>query len=152
MRRLARLALLLPLITCMPPETLRTAERPGLAQIIAAQIGMLDSSTMVMQFPPPPVYAMWRFEVESCSGVAREGWPTFWLAQRPILNPAGALGLFIRNERRIVLGLGQETVDWIVRHELLHDALNIPKTEDSHPALYFKEKCGALVYSPGSYQ
>lgn len=136
------------LVTCRVPEPnlAANAERAA-AEIIARNVSMLDGTTVVLRFEPPPIYAMWRAEVELCSGLRRDGAPTFWLAPVLILNRGGAIGMYIREQRRIVFGLGSESIAWIVRHELLHDMVVSAKTiEESHPHKYFVELCGPLVY------
>lgn len=152
MRRAAVVLLLALTATCAPLPTLHAPSSPRMAHLIADNIGVLDSTTMVMQFPAPPIYAFWRAEVELCAGRHRPGDATYWVAQRTILNAAGALGPYVRDERRIVLGLGNETVPWIVRHEMLHDILDLPRGVDPHPEAMFKKACGRWVFPPGMYE
>lgn len=152
MKRFLPAALLLPLcVTCAPLPAPGAPSPATIARLIGDNIGVLDSVTLVMRFPAPPIYAMWRAEVEACSGRTRVEDVTVWVAQRPMLNASGAIGMYIAASRRIVLGLGYETVAWTVRHEYLHHLLNLPPTVDAHPPEYFRGRCGALVYPPGMY-
>lgn len=153
MRPFVRLAALtssvLLLATCVQLETAPAPadEEMSRARLIAANTAVLDGSVTVMRFDPPPIYTLWRSEVEQCSGITRDGSPTYWVGSRPILNAKGALGFYVQGARRIVLGLGNESIAWIVRHEQLHDNLNLPlNTADTHPPEFFRVKCRHLVF------
>lgn len=147
---LLSLALLPFLVTCVAP-TVTQQGQPSPRDIIADNVAVMDGTTALLRFSPPLAYFFWRSQVEQCSGVLREGIPSLWIAPIVELNAKGAIGMYIRDQRRIVFALGAETVAWVVRHEFLHDLLNITQG-DTHPAEYFGEKCGALVYPPPQEQ
>lgn len=146
---IARLALLLlagiALSTCaLPPETASTPQ--AAAQLIADNVAVMDGTITVMRFRPPPIYTMWRAEMEECSGLSREGSPTFWIASTVFLTKPGRLGAYVSPHRRIIFGLGNETLAWVVRHELLHDLINPAPGDTTHAPEFFEQKCGALVH------
>ena len=134
------------LATCRAPAS-TTPRARSTAELLAGNVSIMDGTTVILRFNPPPIYRMWRAEVEECSGVQREGDPTFWIAPKTKLNEGGAIGLFVRDQRRVVFALGFEAVDWVVRHEILHDLLDV-RDNDGHPELYFKLRCRQLVWPP----
>lgn len=143
-RRLGLFALILPLlVTCRAPVATHPS-KPSPRELIASSVALMDGTTVVLRFDPPPIYFMWRAQMERCSGLTRDGTPTFWIAAAITLNAQGAIGMFVRDERRIVLALGAETLSWVVRHEILHDLLNIEKG-NPHPPEFLVDRCGALV-------
>lgn len=131
-------------VTCARPvETEPTIERQ--AQILVRDIAFMHDTMPLLRFDPPPVYAMWMAEVEQCSGLRRDGQPTYWIAPRAVMHNDW-IGMYVRQERRAIFALGAETLAWVVRHEMLHDRLNLP----GHPPEYFGDelspgKCGHLV-------
>jgi hypothetical protein len=143
----------LVLITCASATTTTSVRDDGemvRARLIAANTAVLDGTVTVMRFPAPPEYHAWRAEVEECSGLTRPGEVTYWIAAVQVMPPKQALGMYIRSERRIIFGLGFETAKWVFSHETLHDLLNIPDAQNTHPAEYFARgtPCGDLVNPP----
>lgn len=151
MRRVRMLLALLalPLVTCRAPVESPASSPPAkvLARIVAENV-VVFGATPVLRFTPPPIYTMWRIQVEQCSGLRREGWPTFFVAPTIRLEldaKSFAIGLYRRDGQRIIFALGYEAVDWVVRHELLHWLLDVGPGEESHPEEYFDTRCGRLV-------
>lgn len=135
---------LLLLATCTPRNQHALAIQATQQRILEADVAFIDTLP-VLRFEAPPVYAMWRAEIAQCSGITRKGAPTFWITQRAVM-PNNWLGMYVRQQRRIVFALGAETVSWIVRHEFLHDAVDEP----GHPPEFFGDSqqpglCGHLV-------
>lgn len=129
-------------------DTAVQATQAAQVRIIERDIAFMYDTVPVLRFRAPPVYAMWRAEVEECSGLKREGAPSFWIAPTTLM-PNQWLGMYIRQKRQVVLALGAETVAWIVRHEYLHDLINEP----GHPAEFFGDsvslgRCGHLTRRP----
>lgn len=118
------------------------------ARVLARDVAFMEDTIPVVRFPPPPIYAMWRAEVEECSGLHRDGGLTFWIAPR-VLMPNKWLGMYVRPKRQAIFALGSETVAWIVRHEILHDLSDRP----GHPPEFFGDsvslgRCGHLTRPP----
>lgn len=99
-------------------------------------------------FGPPAVYAKWWREVEECSGlaapVARIRWFAVPGAQSFLADGQKDYGVWIEHYRYIVLAEQHLDDSLVVRHEMLHDLLN----RVDHPAGYFRERCGGLVFQP----
>lgn len=122
----------------------KPVERPFLARLIEEHVSVLDSTTPLLRFTPPPIYTFWRAQVEQCSGLRNDTPISYWVASTVTLGKDGVLGMYVRSNQHIIFGLGNETVDWIVRHEMLHHLVNKP----DHPKEYFDVKCAAVV-KPG---
>ena len=168
--------------TCAPHAASQNAPTPKELRdrVIAEHFGILDDSLAVLRFNPPSVFHQWYAEIIGCSGVKFPGsLPPVFVA--PITefqrgpNEAPSLAFYNAVHRYIVFGLGWERVDWVARHEFLHDALQlngiIPSTpfgesydemrQRTHPLEYFggvmpdgtvvRGKCGMLVRRPGSF-
>lgn len=134
------------LATCGPAQTVNTRPTPDLARMVAENVAVFNGFMPILKFPTPLAYTFLRHQVETCSGLTREGWPTFWVAPLVLLNSEGAVGLYIRGHRQIIFALGYETVPWAIRHEILHDLVDAPVGSPAHPPEYFAEKCALLVY------
>ena len=130
-----------------------SASVPSVAHkaILRRDIRWLSDSIVLLRFDAPPSYVQWKAEVEKCSGLHRDGWPTFFVA--PVFPlPALRLGFYVWQSQTVVFALGAEREAWVVRHELLHWLLDpkwAPK-DDEHPKAYFGlgtdfGKCGDLV-------
>lgn len=76
----------------------------------------------LLRFSPPVQYVLWRAMAERCSGWKREGWPTFYLANREVLVTADGLAaaLYSTRTESVVFALAQNAQRHIVIHELLH--------------------------------
>lgn len=144
MRRAFLLTLFL-LASCHQPKT---APEPADHKIkaLADRLGWYSDSLPLLRFDPPPIYALWRAEVEHCSGHERAGWPKLFIA--PVEHFNGThLAFYVYKQNAIVFALGSESAPWIVRHEILHFLL--PPSHEHDPE-YFGEgtRCGALVNLP----
>lgn len=72
---------------------------------------------------PLPIYAEWWAETEACSGRTGDLGAISWYTATGITsNGALASGLW-RPPHDIILLLGREDDDFVVRHEMLHDLL-----------------------------
>jgi hypothetical protein len=138
----------LVLITCASATTtaVRDDAEMARARLIAANTAVLDGTVTVMRFPQPPIYEEWRAEVEECLGLKRPGEVTYWVASTPTLPPKQALGMYVRAQRRIVFGLGYETVKWVFQHETAHDLRPAAPGEESHAADLFYGECKHLFW------
>lgn len=131
MKRLLPLLLLLSCTTIhQPPEVgVRARQR----EIIARDVGFIYDSLPILRFDVPFAYRMLKAQVESCSGLKRDGFPRLYeSSQNPL--PGGHLAEYYHDGNVIVFALGSVVVAGIVRHELLHFLL---APETGHPPEYF---------------
>jgi hypothetical protein len=99
-----------------------------------------------------PGYATWWSQMESCSGrqapISRISW--YWTPDQPYFTYQGVDydGYWFRYRHQIVLGRDHVQDSAVVRHEMLHDLLD----RGDHPAEFFVDRCGSLMWrdrSPG---
>jgi len=100
----------------VPPLAPTLAERR--AAILNREVAWMDTLP-VLRFSTPYVYGSWRLQVEQCSGLTRNGWPTFYISAIAPL-PQKRDALFAARADAIVFALGQESRPLTVIHELLH--------------------------------
>jgi len=96
-------------------------------------------------FVPPPVYARWWSETESCSGLSGSFASVKWDVVPSVaafqLNGETVSGYWTEGSNSIVLAAGSRLDGQVVRHEMLH-ALN---RVSGHPRADFLERCGGIV-------
>lgn len=111
-----------------PPRTLDAAR----LQIVKRDVTFVYDSIPTLRFSPPFAYGAIRLQVERCSGLTREGWPRFYIAQDNPL-PGFVLAFYDEDRKAVVFALGNETVPSTVAHELLHYLLapHIPSKKRS---------------------
>lgn len=160
---------LLPLLclavtTCGQPAV-TTAPSPSArrAAYLDRDVAFIFDSIPILRFNRPFAYAAIRAAVEHCSGLTREGWPTFYVApQNPL--PGMVMAFYSEDTQSIVFALGNEVSASTTAHELLHFLLapHIPpkiRKDESypdfiqrvHPDSVFDRlsgKCGPLLYPP----
>lgn len=123
------------------------APKPTIASIVQR----FDANTLMLRLDVPPEYLMWLNDVEKCSGLTGHLDDTFWVLPRHWIFDDGKwhrMAEHISSTHQIIFGMGYEMEANVVRHELLHHLLGVPKdsTEPSiHPPEYFVTRCGDLV-------
>lgn len=145
------------LVTCTGPHT-------GVVPVyhdVGSHFGMVDDSIPAMRIPPPPIYLVWMAEIIRCSGIVPDSMPDYWVAALPnFARRHGALGFYVGESHRVVMGLGYEAVAFVVRHENLHHVLEPyippptgPETFEQaqkrqHPVEYFggKDSTGTMIH------
>lgn len=128
------------------------------AQILEREIAWGRDTIPLLRFRVPFVYGAWRIELEQCSGLTREGWPSFYVAPVSPL-PGSLLGYYDEGAKAVVFALGNEARKQTVLHELLHfflaptidprrqpDETGEERVARLHPADYFTGRCGQLLY------
>lgn len=127
------------------------------ADVLGNRIAWIADTVPILRYEPFFIYHAWKAAVEACSGIKRDGMPTFYVAPISPLASDGRIGFYAPDTRTVVLALGYERDQWIVSHEILHYLLElvIPKGRSgetmeetslrSHPPEYFTQKCGQLV-------
>lgn len=127
------------------------------AAVVMRDVRWIHDTIPILRFEPYFIYFAWKAEMESCSGVKREGMPVFYVAPISPLAGDGRIGFYAPDSRSVVLSLGYERDAWIVRHEILHYLLEpvIPKARPgeppeetairAHPPEFFERRCGPLV-------
>lgn len=104
---------------------------------------------------PPIQYGLWWQMVESCSGLSGDLATVRWYVQPGVQTLQGpglsdAAGVWFSYGNRILLTESSVTDGPTVRHEMLHALLRSGEGEsDIHPKLYFRERCGGIVWCDG---
>jgi hypothetical protein len=138
---------LVALIGCasLPAQKVSTSQQVR-ARVAERDLAWLGDSIPLMRFNMPFSYTWLRSQMEECSGLKREGWPTFYLAPiNPIWMAQGpAAAMYVHKTNVVVFALGSETVPWIIRHELGHFLLN---GMSGHPEQVFgpESPCAPLL-------
>jgi len=105
----------------VPPLAPTLAERR--AVVLRRDIAWTFDTIPLLRFDPPYIYGAWRLEVEQCSGLRRDGWPVFYVANKMPVGPHQYYAYYAPTTDAIVFGLGGEAQKWLVQHELLHYTL-----------------------------
>lgn len=118
-------------------------------RILDDRAGWFSDTIPIIRFNPPYIYGTWRLEAEACSGLTKPNWPKFYVAPISPLREDWAVGIYAPRSESIVLALGAESADWVVRHEILH-WLAAPRNTKDHPADLFgrESRCGPIVNPP----
>lgn len=142
-----------------PPLALPPPLALARVTVLTGTLAWVDDTVPVLQFKPPPIYGMWRLDVERCSSLTRAGWPKFYIAPIPLhYDDILIAAFYVAPTQNIVFSLGAETQRGVVAHELLHWLLELtlpPAPDDAstdaritrqHPPEYFERRCGALFH------
>lgn len=104
-----------------------TRLRGALAAVLTATAAACGAFTTEISnrlpFEPPEVYAEWWSETESCSGNAGDLSRISWYTATGITSDGALASGLWRPPHEIVLLLGREDDELVVRHEMLHDLL-----------------------------
>jgi hypothetical protein len=151
MKRLAFVSLLF----CLSCHTAKPETGTRAAQQRAAEtrIAWIADSIPIVRFDPPFVYHMLKAQVESCSGVHKDGFPAFFIAPIAPLGTHYEVAVFIRSSNVVVFSLGAENQPWVARHELLHWLLAPRDTKDHPPEFFSKDpligRCAPFITPEG---
>lgn len=122
------------------------------AEIIKRDIAFSHDSLPLLRFAPPPVYGMIRLAMEKCTGLTRDGWPTFYVANVEEF-PGYVWAFYVEHSRSVVFALGREAQSSTVAHEIGHFLL-APHVDprrgkdESHEA-WVERTHPAAIYGPG---
>jgi hypothetical protein len=104
---------------------------------------------------PPIQYGLWWQMVESCSALTGDLAAVRWYVQPGVqtlqvsgLGVSDAVGVWFSSGNRILLTESSVADGPTVRHEMLHALLGSGES-DPHPKLYFRERCGGILWCDG---
>ena len=110
----------------------------------------------ILRFNPPLGYYALRERIEKCSGLTREGWPTFFQANVYPLPPMRN-AFYAFHGDNVVFAMGSAQNERVIMHELLHwltehlippaplDETDEEALTRTHPNEYFVVRCGQIV-------
>jgi hypothetical protein len=128
--------------------------------ILRRDLAWYGDTIPILRYNPPYAYSIWRETVERCSGLSREGWPRFYVANIDVL-PGQRGAFYAGNHNVVVFALGYEVQPWAFMHEILHflhhphvAPIPLGETDEeqkvrTHPDSLFRAKCGPFVNPRG---